>query len=160
MISFKSKNSQSDFLTDEKVLSSLAGLELLVKKTVEGIRGGIHRAATSGSSVEFSEHLRYYPGQDLKNVDWKAFARTDRYFVKSYEKEARLLAMNILDCSGSMNYKGSRTEFSKFDFSKIISGAISYLLLKQGDSAGAIFFADDILSTVPIDSRPEHLMFL
>lgn len=136
---------------------AVSHLKIHVHKAVEGFLGGSHRSLHMGPSVEFSEHNRYTPGDDLRNIDWKALARTDRYFVKAHEREAQLTCMVLLDCSGSMHYQGSRASFSKFEYAKVLLGALAHLLMKQGDSVGVLGFADEPTFLLPPRSHPGHL---
>ncbi|MBN2344599.1 MAG: DUF58 domain-containing protein [Deltaproteobacteria bacterium] len=139
---------------------AVSHLKIQVNKAVEGFQGGAHRSLHMGPSVEFSEHNRYSPGDDIRNIDWKALARTDRYFIKAHEREAQLSCLLLLDCSGSMSYRGSRSRFSKFDFAKILLGAFSHLLMKQGDAVGVIGFAETQNVLSPPKSHPGHLPVL
>ncbi|MBN2525401.1 MAG: DUF58 domain-containing protein [Deltaproteobacteria bacterium] len=136
---------------------AISHLKIQVVAAIEGFLGGAHRSLHLGPSVEFSEHNRYSPGDDIRNIDWKALARTDRYFVKAHERDAQLTCLMLLDCSGSMAYQGSRTRFTKFDFAKILLGALSHLLVKQGDSVGVLGFAEELTVMLPPRSHPGHL---
>lgn len=139
---------------------AISHLKIHVNKAVEGFQGGTHRSLHMGPSVEFSEHNRYSPGDDIRNIDWKALARTDRYFVKAHEREAQLTCMLLLDCSGSMSYQGTRTRFTKIDFAKILLGALGHLLVKQGDAVGMLGFAQTQTSQLPPRSHPGQLPIL
>ena len=136
---------------------AISHLKIQVISAIEGFLGGAHRSLHMGPSVEFSEHNRYSPGDDIRNIDWKALARTDRFFVKAHERDAQLTCLMLLDCSGSMNYQGSRARFTKFDFAKILLGALSHLLVKQGDAVGVLGFADTLTNVLPPRSHPGHL---
>ena len=136
---------------------AISHLKIQVIAAIEGFLGGAHRSLHMGPSVEFSEHNRYSPGDDIRNIDWKALARTDRYFVKAHERDAQLTCLMLLDCSGSMDYQGSRAGFSKFDYARILLGALSHLLVKQGDAVGVLGFAEKTTVSLPPGSHPGHL---
>ncbi|MBN2718114.1 MAG: DUF58 domain-containing protein [Deltaproteobacteria bacterium] len=136
---------------------AISHLKIQVVAAIEGFLGGAHRSLHLGPSVEFSEHNRYSPGDDIRNIDWKALARTDRYFVKAHERDAQLTCLMLLDCSGSMDYQGSRTRFNKFDYAKILLGALSHLLVKQGDAVGVLGFAESLTVSLPPGGHPGHL---
>ena len=142
---------------DPGTYDAISHLKIQVLAAIEGFLGGAHRSLHMGPSVEFSEHNRYSPGDDIRNIDWKALARTDRYYVKAHERDAQLTCLMLLDCSGSMEYQGSRARFSKFDFAKILLGALSHLLVKQGDAVGMLGFAEELTVVLPPGSHPGHL---
>ena len=89
-------------------VSRLSGLQLLAKQVVEGFSSGLHRSPHKGFSVEFREHRAYVPGDDIRTIDWKLFGKTDRLYIREYEEETNLRCTILLDCSGSMGYRGSR----------------------------------------------------
>jgi uncharacterized protein (DUF58 family) len=132
-------------------------LSIEVRNAVEGLQGGTHRSLHIGPSIEFSEHNRYAPGDDLRSVDWKAVARTDRFFVKAHEREAQVACHMLLDCSGSMNYRGTRARYGKLEFAKILLGAMGHLLIRQGDAAGLTAFAGSRVDHLPPRNNPGHL---
>lgn len=105
---------------------------------VEGYMIGQHKSPFKGSSVEFVEHRQYYPGDEIRHIDWRAYGKTGHYYVKEYEEETNLRAYLLVDCSGSMAFKGK--SISKFDYARQLSAALAYLLLGQRDGCGLITF--------------------
>lgn len=103
---------------------------------------GRHRSPFKGSSVEFVEHREYYPGDEIRHIDWRAYGKTGRYYIKEFEDETNLRAHLLVDASGSMAYSGST--LSKFDYSRMLAAALSWLLLSQRDSVGMITFDSKI----------------
>src|SRR5262245_6141397 len=99
---------------DPTSLAKYGHLTLVARSLVEGFLTGVHKSPYKGSSVEFAEHRQYYPGDEIRHIDWRAVAKTDRYYVKEFEEETNLRAHLLVDASGSMNYRG-KAEFSKFE---------------------------------------------
>lgn len=147
-------------VSDPAVLKSVSSLNIRVRRLVEGLLGGAHPSVHFGSSVEFAEHKRYHPGDDIRHVDWNALARTDRYFVKQQQREVILNALLLLDCSTSMGYKGEGGTPSKLNFAVELLAAVSYILVHQGDAAGLLTFGSTISSYVPSGRRPDQLALL
>ena len=106
----KTKNELLQYL-DPKVLSKISRLDLRARSVVEGFVSGLHRSPFNGFSVEFAAHREYVPGDDIKHIDWKVQARTDRFYVKQYEEETNLKAMFLLDASESMHYPAKKPGF-------------------------------------------------
>ena len=131
-------------------LQSLRDLELVTKKTVEGLRQGLHRSPFHGYSAEFSQYRHYRPGDDLKHVDWKAFGRTDRLYTRQFRETTNLSALFVVDASRSMNFAG------KFDLARQVTAILGTLVLDQGDSAGVLAI-DDRVRLVPPRSGHHHL---
>ncbi len=125
-------------LDDPTALAKFAGLEVVAKMIVEGYMIGQHKSPFKGSSVEFVEHRQYYPGDEIRHIDWRAFGKTGHYYVKEYEEETNLRAYLLVDCSGSMAFRGKT--LSKFDYARQLAAAIAYLLLSQRDGCGLITF--------------------
>jgi uncharacterized protein (DUF58 family) len=134
-------------------LQSLRDLELMTKATVEGLRQGLHRSPFHGYSAEFSQYRHYRPGDDLKYVDWKAFARTDRIYTRQFRETTNLSALFVLDVSRSMNFTESR---SKFEMARHITAILGTLVLDQGDAAG-VLAVDERAHLVPPRSGHHHL---
>jgi len=132
----------SNLPTDPKELVKFGKLELIARQLVEGLMMGRHRSPFKGSSVEFVEHREYYPGDEIRHIDWRAFGKTGHYYIKEFEDETNLRAHLLVDASGSMDYAGST--ISKFDYARILSAALSWLLLSQRDSVGMITFDSKI----------------
>jgi uncharacterized protein (DUF58 family) len=129
------------------VVSKLSGMEIKARLVVEGFIAGLHKSPYHGFSVEFAEHRQYMPGDPLKNVDWKVYAKTDRFFIKEFEEETNLKAYLLLDTSGSMGYGSEGV--SKLEYSSYLSAALSYLMLKQRDSVGLVLFDQSIQKYIP-----------
>lgn len=133
---------------DPSVLLKIKNLELRAKKVVEGFMVGLHKSPYHGFSVEFSQHRQYMQGDSLKDVDWKVFAKSEKYFIKQYEEETNLIANIYLDSSRSMKFHKSGPA-SKLDYSITLAAAISYLLINQQDSVGLTIYSDKIHAYLP-----------
>lgn len=131
-------------------LQSLRDLELVTKATVEGLRQGLHRSPFHGYSAEFSQYRHYRPGDDLKYVDWKAFARTDRIYTRQFRETTNVSALFVLDISKSMNFG------SKFTMARTVAAILGTLVLDQGDAAG-VFAVDERAHYLPPRSGHHHL---
>ena len=129
---------------------ALGGLELLAKQVVEGFITGLHKSPFHGFSVEFSEHRLYNPGESVKDIDWKLFARTDKLFVKQYEEETNLRCQLVIDGSSSMFFP--KKDFNKFQYSVFASAALIHLLRQQRDAFGLTIIADEIEQHLPAKS--------
>jgi len=123
---------------DPAVLDRLASLSLVARTVVEGFMAGQHRSARLGSSVEFAQHREYVPGDDLRRVDWKVYARQDRLVVKQYVEETNLVCHLLVDASESMSY-GSKP-WTKFDYARWCAASLAHLVLMQRDTAGLVLF--------------------
>ncbi len=143
---------------DPVTLSKIAGMELRARQVVDGILSGIHKSPYQGSSIEFLEHKEYSPGSEIKHIDWKVHARSDKYYVKQFEEETNLKCYLFLDTSGSMGYQS--TGVSKYEYASNLVASLAYLLLKQSDLVGLINFRDKVLQYVPPRSRIVHLHVL
>jgi uncharacterized protein (DUF58 family) len=137
-------------------LAKLKNLNLLARQAVEGFISGLHRSPHKGFSVEFAEHREYTPGDDLRHLDWVAWGRTDRYFVKQYEQETNLRAYILLDVSNSMAYR-YESEVTKFVYGCFMTACLSYLMCRQQDMVGVIAFDEKIRFHLPPHSTPSHL---
>jgi len=140
-------------MIDPKILFKLKKMEFRVKSLVEGKLVGIHRSPYHGFSVEFKEHRGYNPGDPLKYVDWKVYARTDKFFVKLFERETNLTAWILVAVSSSMDYGEPR----KFDYAATLAALWSYLLTQQKDEVGLLLFSDKILQELPPSSTRRQL---
>jgi len=143
-----------DYLKPES-LQKLARMEIVARLVVEGFISGMHRSPHRGFSVEFAEHRRYVPGDEIRHINWKAYARSDRYYIKQYEEETNLRGYILLDCSASMSYASGAV--SKLFYGKCLAAALSYLMLKQQDSVGLVTFDHAVRSYVPPRAVPTHL---
>jgi uncharacterized protein (DUF58 family) len=142
-------------LLDPVALSRLSNLELRARSVVEGALSGLHRSAHHGSSVEFAEHKEYAAGDEIKHIDWKAYGKFDKYYVKRFEEETELRAYLLLDCSASMDYRGSGV--SKLDYARMLAASLAYLLLRQQDQVGMIAFGERLRGYLPPRARSGHL---
>lgn len=116
---------------------------------------GMHASPHRGASVEFAEYRRYVPGDDLRRLDWRAYGRTDRFYVKEFEADTNLRCNLVLDTSGSMNFGSA--EITKIDFARRILAAIAHLSIQQGDAVGLTCIANEITTTIPPRRTPSHL---
>ncbi len=138
------------------VVSGTEALHVRARVIVESALTGIHRARLHGSSIEFAEHKVYSPGDEVRHIDWKAYAKLDRFYVKQYEQESQLTAHLLLDASGSMGYRGDGP--SKLEYASQLTAALAYLLIRQRDRVGLAAFGDPAIEgTVPPRTRPSHL---
>lgn len=141
---------------DPAVLARLGTLELKARTIVEGFLTGLHRSPFKGFSVEFAEYRQYMPGDDLSTIDWKVYARSDRYYVKKYEEETNLGCHIMLDVSASMGYDGGHG-MSKLEYGSCLAASLAYLMNRQRDAVGLTAFDDRIISMLPASARPGHL---
>ena len=148
----------NDILQPEE-LQSIVNLQLMAKQTVEGAITGQHRSPHKGFSVEFAQHREYVQGDEIRRVDWKVFAKTDRYYVREYEEETNLRAMLLLDASGSMGYKGENG-ITKLQHAIKLSACLAHIIMKQSDSIGLMTFDTKIRSHIPPRSSTRHLRIL
>jgi uncharacterized protein (DUF58 family) len=152
-----------DFL-EPAVLARLAGVPLVARRPMVGTVSGRHSSPHRGSSVEFAEYRKYVPGDDLRRLDWRAFGRSDRFYVKEYEADTNLRLILVLDTSGSMAYGSTKPAaaagqqpLSKIDYARRICGALGYLASQQGDAVGISCAAGEIVRTLPPRRSPAHL---
>ena len=147
-------------LLDPAVLTALGGLEVRARWLVDGFLTGLHRSPRKGFSVEFAEHRPYQPGDDLRYIDWKIAARTERWVVKQFEEETNLRALILLDVSRSMQWKSAGASLTKQVYAEQLAAALALLLLKQRDAVGLIRFDDEVRTIVPPRARPAHFQRL
>jgi uncharacterized protein (DUF58 family) len=136
---------------DPKVLSRIGNLELLARTVVEGFINGMHRAPYFGASIDFAEHRGYVAGDDIRRVDWRLFARTDRYYVKQYEADTNTNLSVLLDISRSMKFASKG--IAKLDYGCYIGACLAYLAQRQRDRVGAITFDNDIVTHIPPSAK-------
>lgn len=141
---------------DPAVLNKLGNMELIARCSVEGFYTGLHPSPFHGFSVEYSDHRSYEPGDELRFIDWKAFGRSDKIYVKQFLQETNVPVYIILDSSKSMSFSGDGPT-SKLDYGSFLSAALTYLMLGQGDSVGLILFSEGIRTKIPPKSRRTHL---
>jgi uncharacterized protein (DUF58 family) len=137
---------------DPQVLSRIGNLEILARTVVEGFINGLHRAPFFGASIDFAEHRGYVPGDDIRRVDWRLYARTDRYYVKQYEADTNTNLSILLDISRSMNFSG-HGGISKLDYACFVGACLAYLAQRQRDRVGMVSFDQDIVSHVPPSAK-------
>jgi uncharacterized protein (DUF58 family) len=140
---------------DPLVLAKISTMSLRARYVVEGLLSGLHESPYRGYSVEFAEHREYAPGDEIRRIDWKAYGKFDRYFVKEYEEETNLRAYLLLDASASMDY-GSQG-ISKFDYGCYLAVSLAYLMLRQGDDVGLVTFGAQVQRYIPPRSGLKHL---
>jgi len=136
---------------DPAVLARIGNLELVARAVVEGFINGLHKAPFFGASVDFAEHRGYVPGDDVRRMDWRLWARTDRYYIKEYEAETNMNFSVLLDVSKSMDY-GSRG-ITKLDYAKILTACLTNLVHHQRDRVGLVTFDNDIVDHVPPSAK-------
>jgi uncharacterized protein (DUF58 family) len=142
-------------LLPSETLNRVSGLEITARRIVEGFVNGLHESPYKGASVEFAEHREYVPGDDLRRLDWKVFAKTDRFYVKEYEEETNLKAYLVVDVSKSMLFKSDG--LSKLDFARQVAAALAYLIQRQGDAVALILFDSKVKKFMPPANSPAHL---
>jgi uncharacterized protein (DUF58 family) len=140
---------------DMGVISRLSRLTVSVRLPMLGAVTGIHRSATRGSSVEFAEYRKYAPGDDLRFLDWRVFARTDRFYMKEFEADTNLRCYVVLDTSASMKFASGG--LTRFEYGRKIAGTLAHLLVHQGDALGLLCFTDKTLHDLPPRRSPSHL---
>jgi uncharacterized protein (DUF58 family) len=150
---------QTRSFLDPQVLSRLASVPLLARQPMIGGVSGRHVSPHRGSSVEFAEYRKYVPGDDLRRLDWRAFGRSDRFYVKEYEADTNLRCCFVLDTSGSMNF-GAEGRMTKIDYARRICASLAYLASQQGDAVGISCVADGIVRTLPPRRSAAHLRLL
>lgn len=143
-------------LLDPYEVAQLGGVEIVAEGVVEGFLAGLHRSPFRGFSVEFAEHRPYQAGDELRYVDWRMLARSDRLFVKQYEEETNLRSMIVLDVSASMEWSGAERRLTKLAYAKRLVAALALVFLRQRDATGFIGFDDMVRSVVPARARRQQ----
>ncbi len=141
---------------DPVLVARLAPLEVRARRVVEGYAAGRHSSPYRGFSVEFAEHRDYVPGDDLRYLDWKLHAKTDRFHLKQFEEETNFAAHLLLDVSESMTYRSAAAAWSKLDCAKTLAAAAAYLVIRQRDAAGLAVFDSQIRAVLPPSSMPSQ----
>jgi uncharacterized protein (DUF58 family) len=141
---------------NSQVLSRLASVPLNARRPMQGNVSGRHTSPHRGSSVEFAEYRKYVPGDDLRRLDWRAYGRSDRFYVKEFEADTNLRCCLVVDTSGSMDFgtKGN----TKLDYARKLAGSIGYLAVQQGDAVGLSCVAGGLVRNIPPKRSPAHLM--
>ena len=147
-------DSPADELLDSKVLSSIGGMDFVSRMVVDGTMSGIHRSSHKGGCSEFEDHRPYVNGDELRHIDWRLFARRDRYYVKQFRDETNLQAWLVIDSSGSMRF--GMSTISKFDYARTAAACLARLLLKQRDSVGLSMQGAERSVFLPARTRSSH----
>ena len=152
---------------DPAALARLSRLEVIARLVVEGFISGLHKSPHKGFSVEFAEHRQYVIGDNIKDIDWKLFGKSDRFYIKQYEEETNLRAYLLVDASGSMNYAGPAERGrglnapaqrpTKFRYASCAAAALSYLMLQQRDAVGLVTFDSRVRRYIPPRAKAAHL---
>jgi uncharacterized protein (DUF58 family) len=120
-----------------------------VRAIAEGVLSGLHQSPHHGQSVEFAEHKEYAPGDEIRHIDWKAYARVDRYTVKRFEQETNLYAWLVVDASGSMGWRGREGRLTKLEYASALAATLGHLLVRQQDAAGLVVVGREVTRTIP-----------
>jgi uncharacterized protein (DUF58 family) len=136
---------------DPRVLARIGNLELIARFVVEGFISGLHRSPHLGFSTDFAEHRQYMPGDDIRHMDWRLFARTDRFYLKEFEADTNANFLVLLDVSKSMAY--SSTGLSKLEYAKYLAACLTYFSHRQRDRVGLVTFDNDIVDYVPPSAK-------
>ena len=147
---------------DPKVLSKITRLDLQARLVVEGFISGLHRSPFHGFSVEFASHREYSPGDDLKHIDWKVQAKTDRFYIKQYEEETNVKATFLVDASESMHYgtDGRKDGMTKYQYGCAVAASLGFLLLQQQDAIGLAVFDEQLRTYLPPSANPNQIKTL
>src|SRR5688572_20221985 len=136
---------------DPKILARVGNLELLARTVVDGFINGLHRAPYFGASIDFAEHRGYVPGDDIRRVDWRLYARTDKYYVKEYEADTNANLSVLMDISRSMGFASQGV--SKLEYGSYLAACLAYLSHRQRDRVGIVTFDEDIATYVPSSAK-------
>src|ERR1700683_5352276 len=139
-----------------EVIQQVARLDLRAKFIVEGFLQGLHASPFHGFSVEFSEHHKYTAGDDLKDLDWGVYAKTDKYYLKKYQAETNVTGYLVMDLSASMGYT-YRQQLTKFDYAICLAAALGYMMIHQQDPVGLVTFDTRIQASLPPRSKRTQL---
>jgi uncharacterized protein (DUF58 family) len=152
-----SARSASSLLAPE-TLQKISRMELVAKQVMDGYVQGMHRSPHIGFALDFAQHRQYVAGDDIKRIDWRAYAKSDRYYIKQYEVSTNLRAHLVLDASASMAYKGIGDSVSKFRYAQYVAACLAYLILHQQDATGLITFDNQVRQFIPARSSASHLI--
>src|SRR6516165_235659 len=145
--------------SDPDVIARIADLTLRSRRLVEGAISGLHRSPFHGFNVEFAEYRDYAPGDDLRRLDWRVFARSDRHYIKQYEDESNVKVTFVVDASASMNYRGS-APLSKFDYAATLVVSLAMLLADQQDPVGLVLFDEHAGTVLPPNATQAQVMVI
>lgn len=148
---------QRNFI-DPHVVAQLSALPLMARSPMLGNVSGRHTSPHRGASVEFAEYRKYVPGDDLRRLDWRAYGRSDRFYIKEFEADTNLRLMLVLDSSGSMGVDS--VGGSKLDYARRLAGTLGYLAIQQGDAVGLASVAEKVVQNIPARRSPSHLYAL
>ncbi len=133
------------------MLARIGNLELVARSVVDGFINGLHRSPYFGASVDFAEHRGYVPGDDIRRVDWRLYARTDRYYIKEYEADSNSNFSVLIDVSKSMGFGSAG--MTKLDYARMLAGCLTYLVHRQRDRVGLVAFDSEIVEQVPASAK-------
>jgi uncharacterized protein (DUF58 family) len=150
---------RSQKYSDPDVIAQISGLLLRSRRLVEGAISGQHRSPFHGFNIEFAEYREYTPGDDLRRLDWRVFARSDRHYIKQYEEESNVRVTFLMDASASMNYRGS-APLSKFDYAATLVVALGLLLTRQQDPVGLVLFDEAATTVLPPRATQAQLVVM
>lgn len=145
-------------LLEPSTLQRISKMEMVARQVMDGYVQGMHKSPHVGFALDFAQHRPYVPGDDPKRIDWRVYAKADRYYIKQYEVTTNLRCNIVLDASGSMRYQGAGDAMSKFRYGQFIAACLSYIVLHQQDAAGLVTFDNKVRSFIPPKSSPSQLM--
>ncbi len=142
-----------------EVLSKISHLELRARHVVEGFVSGMHKSPYKGYSVEFAQHRHYAPGDDIRHLDWRVYAKADRFFIKEYEEETNMRVHLLLDCSASMGYPEhpGTGRMTKWDYAATVAASLAHLLVYQQDAVGLTLFDSEVRKQLPVSTSRAFL---
>ncbi|MBD3162031.1 MAG: DUF58 domain-containing protein [Candidatus Eisenbacteria bacterium] len=146
-------------LLEPAFLSKLQALDLIARMIVEGFLTGLHKSPYHGFSVEFAEHRQYIPGDPIHHIDWKVYAKSDRFMIKEYEQETNLRSYLMIDVSSSTPF-ADEGRIEKIRYATYLAAALAYLMLQQQDAVGLLLFSDHVHKIIPARSARSHLRIL
>jgi len=161
-----SETTQPSFseLLPPEIINMIGRLEFLARNAKEGTINGRHTSPHKGFSVEFAEHRQYVAGDDLRNLDWRVYGKSDRYYIKQFIEETNMRVTLLVDASGSMNYSGDaatslggKENLSKYEYARYLAAALSYLLIRQQDAVGLVTFAEEVETYLRPAAKPSQV---
>jgi len=138
-----------------EAIGRIARLDLRARHVVEGFLAGIHKSPYFGQSIEFLQHRQYAPGDELRHIDWKVWAKQDRFYVKQFEEDTNLRATLVVDVSRSMSYGSG--PLNKYEYGATVAASLAYLVLRQQDAVGCVAFDEAVRTKVPQKTKRSHL---
>lgn len=145
-------------LHNPTALARFGKLDVIARLIVEGYMIGQHKSPFKGSSVEFVEHRQYYPGDEIRHIDWRAFGKTGKYYIKEFEEETNLRAYLFVDASGSMGYGDST--LPKFEYARLLAASLGHLLISQRDAVGLMTFDSQIRDRIEPSTNPKNFQLI